>query len=870
MRALKLPALLLVLLVLMTCGAMAAGGENGGPEAPLSVEPSDWETDELSDGTLSITGYLGSEAVVSIPEALYGKTVTEIGDYAFSYNDVLTQVGIPDTVTRIGSRAFYEVETLTSVQFGEGLTEIGSKAFYHCTALTAALPEGLVTLGSFAFEGCTALASAYIPSTLESGYYAFAYCGSLTGVTFGAGIARIPAYLFSGAGLTQVVIPDTVTEIGTDAFHSCTGLTAAELPESLLYIGSGAFENCTALASVCINASLEEGWGVFEGCSSLTDVTFGEDAARVPDGLFYNCTGLTAVVIPDTVEEIGGYAFDGCTALASLLLSENLAVIGDYAFDDCAALTAAELPDGLTHIGGCAFRASGLLSISVPDSVTEYGWTFLENCTSLKTAKLSASAPELPSYLFLGCTALESVVITAAAAEIPYDAFSGCASLRELTLPDTITEIQSCAFLGCASLTDLDFLPWSIRTIGSSAFENCTGLLSAVLPDDVYFVDDNAFKGCTALTSFTANAALTALGNSCFENCTNLKTVSLTTGITAIPSYAFAGCRSIESLVIPRGVIEIRDHAFYQDTKLLDFTIPETVLAVGDNAFSYPGRTTVRGVAGSYIQTYANWKAFIDITSQATGIALATGSGLTIPLSESLCPRFVLTPEGSTDSVVSLVSADEGVVRASDGLSLYGQGIGTTTVTALTYGGLELTFPVTVDYPEGIEITRLPDKTAYLVGEKKDLTGLEVSFVFESGARQRLFGYEVSGFTTATPGRKTVTVSCWNYSATFEIEVEEGSAEPLAITAELTDYVGPLGSTASFTVEATGTGLSYQWWVKKPSATKFSKSSVTGPVYEVELTEARNGNQVYCVVTDAFGNSVRTNAVTMTIEENGT
>jgi hypothetical protein len=89
-------------------------------------------------------------------------------------------------------------------------------------------------------------------------------------------------------------------------------------------------------------------------------------------------------------------------------------------------------------------------------------------------------------------------------------------------------------------------------------------------------------------------------------------------------------------------------------------------------------------------------------------------------------------------------------------------------------------------------------------------------------------------------------------------------AEPLVV-ADLTDYVGPLGSTASFTVAAEGSGLSYQWYVKKPSATKFSKSSITGPTYSVELTEARNGNQIYCVVTDALGNTEHTNTVTMSV-----
>ncbi|MBR4693152.1 MAG: hypothetical protein IKP17_10395 [Oscillospiraceae bacterium] len=91
--------------------------------------------------------------------------------------------------------------------------------------------------------------------------------------------------------------------------------------------------------------------------------------------------------------------------------------------------------------------------------------------------------------------------------------------------------------------------------------------------------------------------------------------------------------------------------------------------------------------------------------------------------------------------------------------------------------------------------------------------------------------------------------------------------EPLAITAQPEDYVGPLGSTATFTVEATGSGLTYQWWVKKPSASSFSKSSITGPIYSVALTSARNGNRLYCVVSDAFGNSVQSDTVSMTVGE---
>ncbi|MBR4692619.1 MAG: hypothetical protein IKP17_07660 [Oscillospiraceae bacterium] len=117
----------------------------------------------------------------------------------------------------------------------------------------------------------------------------------------------------------------------------------------------------------------------------------------------------------------------------------------------------------------------------------------------------------------------------------------------------------------------------------------------------------------------------------------------------------------------------------------------------------------------------------------------------------------------------------------------------------------------------------------------------------------------------ARDGNQVYCVVTDAYGSTARTNTVTMTAVEALSVADLADYVGPLGSTASFTVQATGTGLTYTWYVKKPTATRFSKSSITGPTYSVELTEARNGNQVYCVVTDGAGDTVRTNTVTMTI-----
>ncbi len=133
-------------------------------------------------------------------------------------------------------------------------------------------------------------------------------------------------------------------------------------------------------------------------------------------------------------------------------------------------------------------------------------------------------------------------------------------------------------------------------------------------------------------------------------------------------------------------------------------------------------------------------------------------------------------------------------------------------------------------------------------------------------------GYELAYITwtpaggTATDITETKSFVMPEANVTVNVEFRE-IPTGVSITSQPVNYVGPLGSTAVFTVAAEGSGLTYQWWVKKPSASSFSKSSITGPAYSVELTSTRNGNQLYCVVSDAFGNSVQSDTVSMTVGE---
>ena len=302
-----------------------------------------------------------------------------------------------------------------------------------------------------------------------------------------------------------------------------------------------------------------------------------------------------------------------------------------------------------------------------------------------------------------------------------------------------------------------------LQTVGSYAFQNCSALEKIILPDTVYFI-----------------------GSYCFQKDTSLVDVTLSKDLMTIPAYTFANCTKLESLVIPKGVETIENNAFYQDTKLKTFTIPASVTSIGDNAFSYATTTTVNGVAGSYAETYAKWKAFNDVTKHADGLALASGKdSMTIDYRVGFTPTFVLDPADSTD-LVTLTSDNESIISTEDGTYLYGLKKGTANITATTSGGKSITFPVTVDTATGIEVGHLPDKTEYNIGERKDRTGLVINQVFSNGDREQVFSYQLSGFDTKTTGEKTITVTRDKFTTTFPITVDKLATGKMGDHDELT------------------------------------------------------------------------------------
>jgi hypothetical protein len=144
---------------------------------------------------------------------------------------------------------------------------------------------------------------------------------SITQVVIEQGVTTIGSYAFNGfIHLTSVTIPNSVEKIGDEAFSLCSSMTSIIIPNSVGYIGMAAF-SFSGLVSVVIPDSVTViRSGTFLGCKKIRSVIFHSSVWDIQDFAFSGCTGLTSITIPKRVIGIGAYAFDGCTNLMSIII----------------------------------------------------------------------------------------------------------------------------------------------------------------------------------------------------------------------------------------------------------------------------------------------------------------------------------------------------------------------------------------------------------------------------------------------------------------------------------------------------------------------------------------------------------------------
>ena len=480
---------------------------------------------DLKDGTVAIAGLRDEEKeIISIPETIDEKTVSEIDILAFR-NDGILSVSLSENIRKIDTNAFRGCDNLRDIYNSEVVSEIGRKAFNGCTSLEKILFGELSSVGKSAFNGCS----------------------SLTTVEFSMPIEQIPDGMF----------------------RDCTSIVTATSFENVKVVGKNAFRGCTSLSDLDLSNVVTIGDKAFYGCTSLKTVNVTPTTESIGKDAFSDCTGVTKITVPfigPDRENAKNKSFSYVMSLDGVFASEGLTVkitditsIHAKAFKKCSFINSIILPDTVTVIEGGAFNGAGsLVSVNIPSGVTN-----------------------LPEELFAGCTELTTIIGGEGVETIEKNAFSGCTSLTEISFPK-VKIIGERAFYGCSSLTSLGEHA-ELTSVGKAAFRDCTSITSVSIPT-VTSLGELAFAGCTALKTVELGGQIGKIPNELFLGDYNLALFSIPAGITEIGDAAFKST-GITNIIWNDEVTVIGKEAF-EYTSIVDLKIPESVTNIGKKAFA--------------------------------------------------------------------------------------------------------------------------------------------------------------------------------------------------------------------------------------------------------------------------------------------
>lgn len=244
---------------------------------------------------------------------------------------------------------------------GMTVTSIPSSAFSDRWGLEKIiLPKKLEAIGNHAFSG-TGLKEIELPESLTTlDYNAFSYCASLSSVKIPGKVERISPYSFyKCSNLQKVELAEGIKFIDNQAFYYCDHLQSINFPSTLTSIGYEAFRE-TDLSEVNIPGSVENiGSNAFYRNKNLKKLTFGEGLVNIEGTAFSECVSIDSIVCPSTLRTIGDATFSGCKNLKQISLNEGLVSINSYAFSGCTGLTDIVLPSTLEYCKGFAFNECG-------------------------------------------------------------------------------------------------------------------------------------------------------------------------------------------------------------------------------------------------------------------------------------------------------------------------------------------------------------------------------------------------------------------------------------------------------------------------------------------------------------------------------
>ena len=339
----------------------------------------------LADGTVEIA-YFQSDATyssITVPAKIGGRTVTVIGDYAFSKKKIST-ITIPEGVKSIGICAFEE-SAVKTINIPSTVTNIKNNAFVRS--------HDLMNINVSSANKTYATVNGALLNKAKTVLY------------------NVP----NARAVSTYTVPSGVQRIGEYAIWECQKLKTVTLPDSVKTLDDYAIYNCPALETVNFGAGFEKGRGIGDSytyvaikeCGNLKafNISSANKKFSSVDGVVYNKNktellkfplNKSTLTIPSTVTKIKEYAVGYTKSLTRVYIPNNVKTIEKYAFAYGEKLSSVIFTNGLTELGMEAFRdCNSLTGISLPKGLkTMYGEQFF-SCNKLSGVNLSSTIDSL-------------------------------------------------------------------------------------------------------------------------------------------------------------------------------------------------------------------------------------------------------------------------------------------------------------------------------------------------------------------------------------------------------------------------------------------------------------------------------------------
>ena len=401
-----------------------------------------------------------------------------------------------------------------------------------------------------------------------------------------------------------IVLPDSISSIGSGAFSGCSDIAALTVPDPVETMGGQMLKGCTALRELTIpyaaTSKTVAAGGSSDWTTSVADLfmysyySYDNKPMQFSDYAIEKITVTGGGIIPDyafsgmeTVKEIDlsgteitsleYNAFNGCTSLESISLPSSLKSVKDLAFRDCKALKELKLNDGLKSISGAAFQnCTGITELTIPDSVTSMGEHMLKGCTALKELSLPYAAISNTVAAADGETDWNTSVADMFLSNY-YSFYNDNADFSDYAIEKITIRggevIPKYAFSGMTTVREIDLSGTKITSIGDYAFWNCSVLTDVKLPETVESLGSYSYYG-NPITALPDNGKITSAGSYAFAECENLGEFTIPKTYNSFGEYAFQNCKGIEKLTVPATVTSMGSQMFNGCTNLKELTIP--------------------------------------------------------------------------------------------------------------------------------------------------------------------------------------------------------------------------------------------------------------------------------------------------------